>query len=132
MLHPQVTNTSTGACALFEHQAFITPASTPTRIEKTVVEIDYEVVVHTSDTRGAGTDAAVMFRLSGASGETAEVRLQNGSGADAFARGAVAKFVVRAPDVGEGRTLTLRLVRHIQKGGGFVGWDVTCSDCMGS
>lgn len=47
--------------------------------------VNYEVVVYTSDLRGAGTDANVSLSLHGAAGETSDQKLDNS--ANNFERG---------------------------------------------
>lgn len=61
------------------------------------------------DTKGAGTNGDVFFKLVGPSGETDEVQLRNGD--DDFKRGATDTFTVNGPDVGDSPTVQLRLVR---------------------
>ncbi|KAG2450199.1 hypothetical protein HYH02_000301 [Chlamydomonas schloesseri] len=59
---------------------------------------DYRVVVHTSDLRGAGTDADVTMQLFGDKGDTGERKLDNST--NNFERNQVDTFFIKAPDVG--------------------------------
>lgn len=55
-------------------------------------EIPYEVVIHTGDVRGAGTDANVILVLYGEKGKSDEFKLRNKT--DNFERDKVDKFKV--------------------------------------
>ena len=55
-------------------------------------ETPYEVVVHTGDVRGAGTDANVILTLYGEKGKSDEFKLRNKT--DNFERAKVDKFKV--------------------------------------
>ena len=58
----------------------------------------WNVSVHTSDLRGAGTDANVFFVLYGDKGKSEEIELANES--NNFERGNVDNFKVDAKDIG--------------------------------
>ena len=60
------------------------------------LEIPYEVVVHTGDVRGAGTDANVILTLYGEKGKSDEFKLRNKT--DNFERAKVDKFKVGSLD----------------------------------
>jgi hypothetical protein len=68
--------------------------------------LQYEVVVYTSDLRGAGTDANVSVELLGAQERSGPLRLD--TSADNFERGRRDVFSVRAPDVGPLAQLVVR------------------------
>ena len=70
---------------------------------------EYELTLHTSDVRGAGTDADVWLTLSGDNGSADEIKLYTGP--QNFARAAADKFSFKAKDVGANKRLTFRLVR---------------------
>ncbi|CAB4019689.1 lipoxygenase homology domain-containing 1-like, partial [Paramuricea clavata] len=61
-------------------------------------KIPYEVVVHTGDVRGAGTDANVILTLYGEKGKSDEFKLRNKT--DNFERAKVDKFKVESEDIG--------------------------------
>ncbi len=58
-----------------------------------------QVVVHTSDVRGAGTDAEVLLELHGSKGNSGALGLPFDR--SSFKRGAADTFHVLAPDCGE-------------------------------
>jgi hypothetical protein len=58
-----------------------------------------QVRVHTSDLRGAGTDAGVYLILCGQQGSSGQLQLE-AAGRDLFERGTVDQFVVESPPVG--------------------------------
>ena len=69
----------------------------------------YELTLHTSDIRGAGTDADVWLTLSGDNGSADEIKLYTGP--ENFSRAAADKFSFEAKDVGSNKRLAFRLVR---------------------
>ena len=62
------------------------------------IENFWNVMVTTSDIRGAGTDANVSFVLYGDKGKSESIELENKT--DNFERGSVDKFKVDIKDVG--------------------------------
>lgn len=60
-----------------------------------------QVVTHTSDVRGAGTDAAVFAELIGSSGATSGRKQLVSAAPDAFERGKVDEFRLRCQHLGE-------------------------------
>jgi hypothetical protein len=70
-----------------------------------------QVRVHTSDIRGAGTDAGVYITLCGQQGSSAQLQLDT-AGRDLFERGTVDEFVVDSPPVG---AISSILVGHDNK-----------------
>ena len=61
-------------------------------VDLILVEIPYEVAIHTGDVRGAGTDANVILVLYGEKGKSDEFKLRNKT--DNFERAKVDKFKV--------------------------------------
>lgn len=61
----------------------------------------YDLEIVTSDVAGAGTDGAVSVDLVGEGGARTGATVLPADASGAFARGAVASFIVEAPDVGE-------------------------------
>ena len=58
-----------------------------------------QVTVHTSDLKGAGTDASVFLELRGERGSSGQVPL-SGGGEAAFERGGIDCFTLRLPRLG--------------------------------
>eukprot|EP00873_Tetraselmis_striata_P010472 jgi/Tetstr1/430736/TSEL_020527.t1 len=85
----------------------------PIGTDKAIVDNTYQIVVHTSDIKGAGTDAGVSVDLSGPRGKTGPLRLDDSK--DNFERGKVDTFTVTAADVGAVEELR---VWHDSKGVG--------------
>ena len=73
--------------------------------------MDYSITVETTDLRGNGTDGRVLLMLHGARGNSAEMELSDGGSDRLFERGSSTDFVLSAPDLGELRAVTVRLVR---------------------
>jgi len=61
-------------------------------------DVTYQVNVHTSDLKGAGTDSDVYIRLHGPKGSTGELQLPGSS--SSFERGKMDSFTLAATDVG--------------------------------
>lgn len=76
----------------------------------------YRVVVHTANSRGAGTDANVYINLMGESGESSDKVLE--SGQDDFERGQADEFVLEVPDIGMLKSIK---IGHDNSGPG-AGW----------
>ena len=73
--------------------------------------VDYSITVETTDLRGNGTDGRVLLTLHGARGSSAEMELRDGGSDRLFERGSSSDFMLSAPDLGELRAVTVRLVR---------------------
>eukprot|EP01046_Picozoa_sp_COSAG06_P033716 COSAG06_NODE_3464_length_5301_cov_4.178201_1_plen_1602_part_01 len=76
----------------------------------------YRVVVHTANTRGAGTDANVYINLIGESAESGDMILE--SGQDDFERGQADEFVLEVPELGQLKSIK---IGHDSSGPG-AGW----------
>ena len=92
----------------------------------------YEIIVKTSNVRGAGTEANVVITLYGVDADTGEIPLEVNAdtGGDKFERDAQDIFVVNAMWVGSLQKLR---VGHDAKGLG-AGWHlerITVHDCLG-
>ena len=66
----------------------------------------WNVIVYTSDLRGAGTDSNVMMVLYGSDGKTEEVTLNNET--NNFERGNVDKFKIETKDIGTPYKIRIR------------------------
>ena len=62
------------------------------------MQVTWDVVVKTTDKRGAGTDANVFLTLYGAGGRGPEIELTNQS--DKFERAQLDQFVMETPEIG--------------------------------
>jgi hypothetical protein len=80
------------------------------------VRLVYAVTVHTSDRRGAGTDANVFVELHGSAGHVGWTRLE--SGCNDFERGAVDVFKLTGADIGKLMSVG---IKHDRSGFGS-GW----------
>ena len=121
----EITNTTTSARQAFSVNRWFSKAKTPNQISQIVYPGDgdhkacgYVVTVHTSDTRGAGTDANVTLALRGKldGKPTAMGPLPLESSEDDFKRGAVDHFRVQGPRMGE---ITEAVLEH--DGAGILG-----------
>ncbi|KAF6256823.1 hypothetical protein COO60DRAFT_1640423 [Scenedesmus sp. NREL 46B-D3] len=112
-----------GARQLFVHDGWVDKARRRVQLlprdlgNKAAVDekpLQYEVVVYTSDVRGAGTDADISIELHGDKGQTPAMRLE--TSANNFERGQRDTFAVAAPNVG-----ALSGVAVVKEGGGLSG-----------
>ncbi|KAJ9526209.1 hypothetical protein QJQ45_009677 [Haematococcus lacustris] len=104
----EVTDTVRGLTTTFPCGCWLDPSDPPS-LEQTLLprgvggELGmlqhYEVVVYTSDIRGAGTDANISLELWGDKDHTAAFKLETSS--NNFERGAKDLFKLLAPDLGE-------------------------------
>ena len=76
-----------------------------------------QVVVHTSDIRGAGTDASVYIVLAGEQGASPRCDLVGAhtAVASAFGRGGIDSFTVQATELGDLHTLTIGTSNNTQQ-----------------
>lgn len=111
----EVTSTRTSETVLFPYNGWLDLKQEPYAIEATLYpdgaqgsapqHCSYRVVTHTSDIRGAGTDARVFCSLEGTLGRTKTVRLDNS--ANNFERNMVDTFTFQDADVGKLTKLTI-------------------------
>uniref|UniRef100_A0A7S3VHN2 PLAT domain-containing protein n=1 Tax=Dunaliella tertiolecta TaxID=3047 RepID=A0A7S3VHN2_DUNTE len=116
----EVTDTVRGETQYFPCNEWLDPAE-PMSLNKTLLPRDaegtigqllqYEVIVFTSDVRGAGTDANVEMELWGTKDHTSPHRLD--TSANNFERGQKDMFAIKAPDIGD---LTHVIVRKDNSG----------------
>ncbi len=74
--------------------------------------------MHTSNIKGAGTDANVFIEIHGIKASSARLKLDNKNIKDQFESGKVDKFDVNLPDIGEPKRIK---IGHDNKGS-FAGW----------
>ena len=75
------------------------------------VEVEYNVAVHTSDIRFAGTDSNVFLEMHGSKGSMGERKLEDRR--NLFERGAIDNFKFQASDIGDIEKI---IVRHDNSG----------------
>ena len=121
-----VVNTSSGCKGTFEYGNAVSSAAKAT-ISKAIRRTDYDVTVTTADVLGAGTDGRVYLTLSGDSGATDEVLVS--SDPEAFKRGNAFSFSFSGVDVGDNRSLKVRLT---DPDGGSLhsGWNLASIDVL--
>ncbi|KAK9824333.1 hypothetical protein WJX72_009517 [[Myrmecia] bisecta] len=115
-----VTNTTTGAKSVFAYNNWLDSKSGPSillkpssadgsadRTAKDAAVVSYEVTVHTSDVKAAGTDADVYIELHGPKGSVGEQRLENHP--DNFHRNRKDVFTIMGTDLGRLEAISLRL-----------------------
>ncbi|GLC44364.1 hypothetical protein PLESTF_000049800 [Pleodorina starrii] len=122
----EIVNTNTGEQAVFPYHNWIdkerglSQLLTPDRdgdgkgdalVGGPIVE--YTITTHTSDIRGAGTDANVFIELHGDKGSMGDTRLDNAT--NNFERGRADTFKIRGSDVG---ALQRVVIRHDNSGVG--------------
>ncbi|GAB4821886.1 hypothetical protein N2152v2_008932 [Parachlorella kessleri] len=98
----EVQNEKTGQRGLFVGRQWVTSSSSTILSPSESAELDdveYEVTVHTSDVRGAATDAEVLLELHGSQGASGALRLP--STPSSFKRAAADSFNLLAADCGE-------------------------------
>jgi len=72
-----------------------------TGLEVDLSNVDYEIVVFTSDRKDAGANAQVYIELCGTYGESGEMVLKNNKRKKSFQRGSQDKFLIQFPDLGD-------------------------------
>ncbi|XP_025103090.1 lipoxygenase homology domain-containing protein 1-like isoform X2 [Pomacea canaliculata] len=67
----------------------------------------WEIIIHTSDKEGAGTDSDIYITLHGSRGSSAEISLGNAD-KNYFERNQIDRFFVTTDDIGDVCSLTIR------------------------
>ena len=101
-------------------------------LKKTITMVDYEVTVRTADVLGAGTDGRVYLSLSGDKGSADEVLVSldgYSSDPESFARGSTFVFTFNGVDVGDNRSITVRLADP-EGGSMHSGWNLAAVEVL--
>ncbi|KAG2432966.1 hypothetical protein HXX76_008694 [Chlamydomonas incerta] len=108
----EVTNLKTGEHRIFPANKWFSKTEDDYQIERDLfpgdapdLNVEYEVVVITSNIPGAGTDANVFVQMFGTEGEAGPLRLDNPK--NNFEAGDTDVFNIKAPDVGDLKKLRL-------------------------
>ncbi|GLC54185.1 hypothetical protein PLESTB_000832700 [Pleodorina starrii] len=108
----EVTNLKTGEHRIFPANAWFSKSEGDFQIERDLfpgdvpnLNVEYEVVVVTSDLPGAGTDANVFLQMLGTEGEAGPLRLDNPK--NNFEAGDTDVFNIAAPDCGDLQSIRL-------------------------
>lgn len=99
-LAKEVTTTFTAECWIKKNKPVTLKANDPTAMKDPNSEHRYEVVVHTSDRRGAGTDSNISIELFGKDAGQASNVLKLDTSEDNFERGKLDRFVVPSKNLG--------------------------------